>query len=136
MNRREWLGAIAGAFTGMAFDPERALWRPREKLISIPKPRDPRIIRAGEFLNVKLGGVIHPHGAYGVRVELEDPSNRSRTHIISLNPIDGASFYMAPTEMRVIGYEPLYYNLNPLAKISGVEISKDLVVGHRYNVGI
>ena len=36
MNRRLFLGAIASAFVA---DPERLLWRPGAKLISIPKPR-------------------------------------------------------------------------------------------------
>ena len=39
LGRRGFLGALAAA---LVFDPERALWRPGEKLISIPKPRDLR----------------------------------------------------------------------------------------------
>lgn len=35
MNRRGFLGALAAI---MALDPERALWVPRKKLISIPVP--------------------------------------------------------------------------------------------------
>ena len=35
MNRRVFLGAIASAFVA---DPERLLWTPGAKLISIPKP--------------------------------------------------------------------------------------------------
>lgn len=35
MNRRGFLAALAGAFV---VDPERALWVPGKKLISIPKP--------------------------------------------------------------------------------------------------
>ncbi len=36
MNRRGFLGAVAGALAGAVYDPERALWRPGAKLISIP----------------------------------------------------------------------------------------------------
>ncbi len=36
MNRRGFLGAI---IAGLAFDPERLLWVPGKKLISVPKPR-------------------------------------------------------------------------------------------------
>lgn len=36
MNRRGFLGALAGAIAGATLDPERALWRPGAKLISIP----------------------------------------------------------------------------------------------------
>lgn len=39
MNRRGFLQALAGAASAMTFDPERALWTPGKKLISIPKPR-------------------------------------------------------------------------------------------------
>lgn len=35
MNRRSFLAALAA---GLALDPERALWRPGAKLISVPKP--------------------------------------------------------------------------------------------------
>ncbi len=37
MNRRGFLAALIG---GLALDPERALWIPGRKLISIPKPRN------------------------------------------------------------------------------------------------
>jgi hypothetical protein len=36
VNRRGFLGAVAGAFV---FDPERLLWRRGAKMISIPEPR-------------------------------------------------------------------------------------------------
>ena len=38
MNRRGFLAALAGA-AAYALDPERALWVPGKKLISIPAPR-------------------------------------------------------------------------------------------------
>lgn len=37
ISRRHFLAALAGAF-GIAQDPERLLWTPGAKLISIPKP--------------------------------------------------------------------------------------------------
>jgi len=36
MNRRSFLAALSAAFVA---DPERLLWRPGAKLISVPKPR-------------------------------------------------------------------------------------------------
>jgi hypothetical protein len=36
MNRRAFFTAITGTIAGLAFDPERALWVPGKKLISIP----------------------------------------------------------------------------------------------------
>ena len=43
MNRRGFLAALAGAFVA---DPERALWVPGQKVISIPKPaiERPRLV--------------------------------------------------------------------------------------------
>lgn len=38
MNRRSFLASVAAA---LVLDPERALWVPGKKLISIPKPRPP-----------------------------------------------------------------------------------------------
>lgn len=43
MNRRGFLGAIAAAVAGATLDPDRALWVPGRKLISIPAP-----LRGGE----------------------------------------------------------------------------------------
>ncbi len=39
MNRRAFLTALVAAPAALAFDPERALWMPGKKLISIPAPR-------------------------------------------------------------------------------------------------
>lgn len=39
MNRRGFLGAIAAALGGAVLDPDKLLWVPGAKLISIPRPR-------------------------------------------------------------------------------------------------
>jgi hypothetical protein len=38
MNRRGFLGFMGAAIAGATLDPERLLWRPNTKLISIPRP--------------------------------------------------------------------------------------------------
>lgn len=38
MRRRGFLGLIGAALAGAVMDPDRALWVPRKRLISIPKP--------------------------------------------------------------------------------------------------
>ena len=38
MNRRNFLSTLFGGAAAMQLDPERLLWRPGAKLISIPKP--------------------------------------------------------------------------------------------------
>ena len=39
MNRRGFLSALLGTGAALTIDPERLLWRPGAKLISIPKPQ-------------------------------------------------------------------------------------------------
>jgi hypothetical protein len=41
MNRRGFLGLLGGAAAAVALDPERALWIPRRRLISVPRPSRP-----------------------------------------------------------------------------------------------
>ena len=50
MNRRLFLGAIASAFVA---DPERLLWTPGRKLISIPKPRG-NVLLMPEIIAVEM----------------------------------------------------------------------------------
>jgi hypothetical protein len=38
MNRRSFFSSLAGAAAALSLDPDRALWVPGRKLISIPKP--------------------------------------------------------------------------------------------------
>ena len=46
MNRRLFLSALTG---GLAFDPERLLWVPRRKVISIPKPAPVAFVLTGHI---------------------------------------------------------------------------------------
>jgi hypothetical protein len=39
MNRRGFFGSLAAILAGATLDPEKLLWVPRKKLISIPPPR-------------------------------------------------------------------------------------------------
>lgn len=43
MNRRFFLASLAASVASAALDPERALWIPGKKLISIPKPSVHRV---------------------------------------------------------------------------------------------
>jgi hypothetical protein len=54
VNRRGFLAALAGAFVA---DPERALWVPGQKLISIPSPIRPIYSRINTTM-VESGGVL------------------------------------------------------------------------------
>lgn len=49
MQRRSFLAALAGAF---ALDPERALYVPGKKLISIPRPRS-AFLSIGDIVEIK-----------------------------------------------------------------------------------
>lgn len=48
MNRRGFIGALAAA--AFALDPDRALWVPGAKLISIPAPRLPFRLEVGDIV--------------------------------------------------------------------------------------
>ena len=52
MNRRGFFGAISALLTGAALDPERLLWVPGRKLISIPEPNNLciRLIQMFDFI--------------------------------------------------------------------------------------
>lgn len=39
MNRRRMLGSLLGAVCAVALDPEKLLWVPGSKMISIPRPQ-------------------------------------------------------------------------------------------------
>lgn len=57
MNRRGFLARLLGAGSAMALDPERALWVPGKRVISIPKPMrvSVRFIRA---FDLRYGEII------------------------------------------------------------------------------
>ncbi len=54
MNRRGFLTALAGAVGAMTLDPERLLWRPGAKLISIPAQRRCGLLTTDEIVRETL----------------------------------------------------------------------------------
>ncbi len=62
MNRRGFLGILGAAIAGATLDPERLLWEPGKKLISIPKPRflGP-VYERGRYYDMHRGLVIRYH---------------------------------------------------------------------------
>jgi hypothetical protein len=61
VNRRGFLSALIAAGTAAAIDPEKLLWEPGRKLISIPKPR--RIVngfRVGDIVTFQNHFAINP----------------------------------------------------------------------------
>ncbi len=54
MNRRGFLGALLGTAAGLALDPEKLLWVPGKKLISIPKP----VVTTLGTYRIKIGDTI------------------------------------------------------------------------------
>ena len=63
MNRRLFLGALGVAGAGAVLDPERLLWVPGRKLISIPKPE-------------RVWSVIEAHGLCRVTERWELDRNK------------------------------------------------------------
>lgn len=58
MNRRLFLGSLLAAF---ALDPEKLLWRPGAKLISIPKPPIVAcVLNVGDVFTIAGRNVVNP----------------------------------------------------------------------------
>lgn len=84
MTRRGFLAAFAAA---AVLDPEKLLWRPGEKLISIPAPRpELSVLTTRPFLEV---GDIVTFGLYPERYIVTEAAR-------SMNEIDLARFQMLP----------------------------------------
>lgn len=75
MNRRGFLGFLGTAIAGATLDPEKAMWEPGKKLISIPKP--PSVI-------LRIGDVVEFECFYAI-----NPVTRK----IAINPETGKPFY-------------------------------------------
>lgn len=65
MRRRGFLGALGAAIAGATLDPERALWEPGKKLISIPAPR--------VWPALNFGDVVTFAGIYAVNPVTREP---------------------------------------------------------------
>lgn len=76
MNRRGFLGFLGAAVVGAALDPEKLLWVPGRKLISIPPA--PKV---DAFSLLEIGDIIEIEGRYAV-----NPVTRQ----IAINPVDGS----------------------------------------------
>ena len=81
LNRRGFIGSLGAALAGATMDPERAVWVPGRKLISIPKPTlvtsewNTIGLRLNQF---SIGDIVAISGWHKV-----DP--RSRTEMIELH---------------------------------------------------
>lgn len=53
IGRRGFLGAIAAAVAGAQLDPERLLWVPGKKLISVPRFTAPAGFRIGDTIMIR-----------------------------------------------------------------------------------
>lgn len=56
MNRRGFFGALAAIAAAATLDPERLLWVPGKKLISIPAPAPPLVLAGGYWLTLAADG--------------------------------------------------------------------------------
>ncbi len=95
MNRRSFFSALAAIAATAALDPERLLWRPGAKLISIPQ--GPRLIDPHEFLH--LHDMITIAGYYAV------------------NPVTGKEVPGVLQWYTVVGYAESSVELIPAMRI-------------------
>lgn len=61
MNRRGFFGSLAAIAATAVLDPERLLWVPGKKLISIPAPRPIYVIRIEEVRDVQTHELLGVH---------------------------------------------------------------------------
>ena len=54
MNRRGFIGSIAGFVAACTLDPELALWKPGAKLISVPKPVGVSLLSIAEWEGIEM----------------------------------------------------------------------------------
>ena len=99
MNRRGFLSMLAGA----VLDPERLLWVPGKKLISIPKPV------------AKITGLIFNRNAFALESE---PLDLSDWEVVD----DGAVIY---TSARVEAIDRLWVMNNLLGLVTTQEMSRE-----------
>ena len=81
MNRRNFLSALIAAGTAAAVDPERLLWTPGRKLISIPKPplvEDWTV----QLRRLKRGDVFTISGVYMI-------NQHTGEQVLYRNPVNG-----------------------------------------------
>jgi len=109
MNRRAFFAAIAAATATAVLDPERALWIPRRKIYSIPKPRlldlseiyvealEPSVAVVSEWWE-DFDGVHHRIRAHGYTGPIADvPFAQLPIVRLDLAKIRGVTFMMEMT---------------------------------------
>jgi hypothetical protein len=57
MQRRQFLGSLAGLASALVLDPEKLLWVPGARLISIPAPVKPEVFRISDMHMLLLQGL-------------------------------------------------------------------------------
>lgn len=118
MNRRGFLSTLAAGF---AIDPEKLLWRPGAKIISIPRPSiNHRSLRAGDSLSIAFDAGMESISR--VTVLLQDKAG------VIWDLWSGAdvgllekAIYIAPRDMEIIDVK--VSNIN--GTTSRVDISRD-----------
>jgi hypothetical protein len=86
MNRRGFLSALIGTGLSAAIDPERLLWEPGKKLISIPPPKLTPII-ATPWPPFKIGDTITIAGRYAVNPFTREATDQLQNFkVIEISP--------------------------------------------------
>lgn len=85
MNRRSFLASTAAIIASAAFDPEKLLWVPGRKVISIPKPSPPA---AAVYLNgiYQVTGVDYTID--GNKITFHDPRHKKDRILMCVPGLD------------------------------------------------
>jgi hypothetical protein len=112
MNRRGFLSALIAAGTAAAIDPEKLLWEPGRKLISIPKP-GPMIVSDGWASDraalLRTGDIFTVAGVYARNFATGEVTQHLQHFFVGPQNVayPRAEFGILPALRRMSPWEPL-----------------------------
>jgi hypothetical protein len=115
VNRRGFLSALIAAGTAAAIDPEKLLWEPGRKLISIPKPGPPeKWVTAGEAIAhraalLRTGDIFTVAGVYARNFATGEVTQHLQHFFVGPQNVayPRAEFGILPALRRMSPWEPL-----------------------------
>lgn len=127
MNRRGFIGSLIAS---AVLDPDKLLWRPGARLISIPKPRNRRVLHKGDHLSISFDAA--PNCLFGQMyaiLDAEIPEDSTihdlRAPIFNGTDNDALVLFHAPRDFiikswKVLGIHALQ-GVNPISLRINVE---------------
>lgn len=97
MNRRGFLSTLIGSAGAMVLDPEKLLWRPGAKLISIPAPRTVETISIMPIgCHLEKGDLFSIAGVYSFNPVARESSEKPQIFVVTGASEDGLYMDLRP----------------------------------------